>query len=170
MCIYILVSIFRRVRAFGRKCEIDAMQEGVLNDSRLAVYQTVSIECRSSCLCQASVLYTMGYLRVSASYLSLLAFFLLSVFLFCFVLFCFSLYFCHYALVGASCRYSSDLFPVQQATNRIGNRAYYWIWLKLDWLMRTIHTGRSNRYGCNSCPWSAEQGLESESPPLLVRA
>ena len=47
------------------------------------------------------------------------------LFLFCFVL----------MLSLELYRCSSDLFPVQQTTFRIGNHVYYWVWLRLGGLM-----------------------------------
>ena len=51
------------------------------------------------------------------------------LFLFCFVLFCFSLL----SLELGRC--SSDIFPVQQTTYRVGNPVYNWVWLRPDRLM-----------------------------------
>ena len=56
--------------------------------------------------------------------------FILSFLSFLFVLFCFV-----FMLLLKLCRCSSDIFPVQQTTYRIGNRVYYWVWLRLDRLM-----------------------------------
>ena len=67
--------------------------------------------------------------RLSFSDLCILLFLFLSLCRFCVFVF----FFCsRWSLVD---RCSSDLFSVQQATYRIGNHVYYWVWLRPDRLM-----------------------------------
>ena len=76
----------------------------VLDGSRLALCQTLSIECPSS----------IFFLACALCYCSFL--FVIFLFLFCFCFVC--------TLPLELCRCLSDLFPVLQTTYRIGNNVY----------------------------------------------
>ena len=81
--------------------------------SRLALYQTLSIECSSPILFSGmcSALLFLYFCRPR-------------------ILLCLL---CFHSLVEAlKC---SDIFPVQETTYRIGNHVYYWVWLRPDRLM-----------------------------------
>ena len=93
----------------------------VSDGSRLALYQTLSIECPSSIVFWHVLLRVVVPFAVSVLFLFLFLFF-----------FFFFFFFFH------ACRYSSDLFEdhvssrprIEQTTYRIGNHVYYWVvWL-----------------------------------------
>ena len=74
-------------------------------------------------------------------------------------------------------RYSSDLFLSSRPTYRIGNRVYYWVWLRPDRLFNvknthTVHTHADrNSYSVRSCEsglWSARQG-EKEDRVVIIQ-
>ena len=112
-----------RYYVFGGKCEVVVIRGGVSDGSRLAICQTFSSECPSSCCASVCMcmypLYFMGSLRVSAPYASLLGL------VFCFVLF-YLLYFCRFCLVEVFmlllkfCRYSSDIFLSSRPRTELG--------------------------------------------------